>query len=213
MEQLFKWIAVGKCDEKEFRHVESLVEEFPYFFAPRLLCLKRTFDTDRASYPEKLRQHAIHIPDFKLLYRYLHRLPPFEQGMAGSPAGGQGEAFEFHGIPARVPVYRIEDEFPEGAGETLSAQREEDPIDVFIREKPGMSRVPVATGEEEGANGPPLEDEEEFFTETLAKIYLKQKLYDKAVATYMKLSLKYPEKSISFARSIEEINEIKNNTK
>jgi hypothetical protein len=48
----------------------------------------------------------------------------------------------------------------------------------------------------------------EFMTETMAKIYLKQRLYEKALATYEKLSLKYPEKNIYFAGRIKEIKEI-----
>lgn len=42
-------------------------------------------------------------------------------------------------------------------------------------------------------------------TETLAKIYLNQKLYLKAIQAYEKLSLKYPEKKAYFANLITEI--------
>ncbi|MDR2414462.1 MAG: hypothetical protein LBD64_05715 [Odoribacteraceae bacterium] len=209
MEQLFKWVASGKCDEKALEYLEALVEEYPYFFVPRLLCLKKTFDADRTSYPEKLRQHSVHVPDFKLLYRYLHRLPPFEEGMTGAP---DREVLKPRENLVHVSVYQLEKEYPEEVGETCPGKKE-DPIDIFIREQPGMPRTPVATVEKGNMNEPPREDKEEFFTETLAKIYLKQKLYDKAIAVYMNLSLKYPEKSISFARSIEEINELKRNTK
>jgi hypothetical protein len=45
-------------------------------------------------------------------------------------------------------------------------------------------------------------EESSFFSETLAKIYLKQKKYDKALEIIRKLNLIYPEKSIYFADQI-----------
>ena len=42
-------------------------------------------------------------------------------------------------------------------------------------------------------------------TETLAKVFVKQKKYDKALEAYQILGLKYPEKNSFFALRIKEI--------
>ena len=50
-------------------------------------------------------------------------------------------------------------------------------------------------------------------TETLARIYLEQKNYDKAIQAYKILSLKYPEKSGFFADQIQAVKELKKQNK
>ena len=50
-----------------------------------------------------------------------------------------------------------------------------------------------------------------FMTETLARIYLEQKNYEKAIQSYKILSLKYPEKSGFFADQIKAIKQLQEN--
>ncbi len=54
---------------------------------------------------------------------------------------------------------------------------------------------------------------ESFFSETLAKIYLKQKKYERALEIIRKLNLVYPEKNIYFADQIRFLEKLITNTK
>ncbi len=53
-------------------------------------------------------------------------------------------------------------------------------------------------------------DKNELMTETLAKVYLEQKKYKKAIQAFKILSLKYPEKSGFFADQIQAVKNLQN---
>ncbi len=81
-------------------------------------------------------------------------------------------------------------------------------IDMFIitnpriepnREKLNMPAEDISKSFVEGEGG--------FITETLAKIYVSQGYYSKAIDIYEKLCLKFPEKSSYFASQIEKVTE------
>ena len=55
-----------------------------------------------------------------------------------------------------------------------------------------------------------VKENEDLATEALAKMYISQKYYAKAIATYQKLSLKYPEKNTYFADQIENVKKLMN---
>ena len=81
-------------------------------------------------------------------------------------------------------------------------------IDKFLKEDPHIDRNKEVV---QGDMGEDSVKQPELYSEKLAKLYITQKLYDKALASYEKLKAKYPEKESYFAEKIEEIQQLKKN--
>jgi len=116
---------------------------------------------------------------------------------------------EWLNLSATSTIQRIEtkeDEKPK----TL---RNVDLINKFITSKPKITPVKKTVSLKNLAQENSF-NSNELMTETLAKVYLEQKNYKKAIQAYRILSLKYPEKNSFFAVRISELEKIEiNNTK
>ncbi|RHI91858.1 tetratricopeptide repeat protein [Phocaeicola vulgatus] len=112
---------------------------------------------------------------------------------------------------------RVPDDIPQMKGQNL--------IDNFIEksaEEPLLSQLgikevapvknEVPEEDESEDNEEDIEDES-YFTETLAKIYVKQQRYSKALEIIKKLNLKYPKKNAYFADQIRFLEKLIINTK
>jgi len=78
-------------------------------------------------------------------------------------------------------------------------------IERFIQEEPQIRPQSSDKLDNENKAKKSSEDRDELVTETLAAIYSDQMLYHKAIASYKKLMLKFPEKSRYFAEKIEQL--------
>ncbi|MDR0657655.1 MAG: tetratricopeptide repeat protein [Mediterranea sp.] len=109
----------------------------------------------------------------------------------------------------------------ESGHDALPPLRGQDLIDEFIAKAesgPSMKLKPLDEEEEAALERPSFayseEDEEDTcFTETLARIYIKQRRYPKALEIIKKLSLKYPKKNAYFADQIRFLEKLIINTK
>jgi len=114
-------------------------------------------------------------------------------------------------LASAVPIIREEKKM-------LSSEKQEKYhlIDKFIQDKPKLSSKNVPsnltsdTTENNNLAAQYLQSPDDLMTETLAKVYLQQKNYKKALQAYKILILKYPEKSGFFADQIRGIKKLIN---
>jgi len=194
--------------------LEDLVQEFPYYQTAQLLIAKGLLNTDSIRYNRQLKKAAAYALDRKQLFKLII-LNKVEQPVIvnisekiedtftiGQPlAFDNEEEYSFSEWLALSKVKKI-DRTPKSNPKQL--------IDNFIDKKISISKPKKTTFfKPMDVAKDSLIENESLVTPTLAKVYLEQGHYEKAISAYTKLSLKYPEKNSLFANQIKLINKLK----
>lgn len=107
-----------------------------------------------------------------------------------------------------LKIERTETPIHEEAESIKTIEKKAEIIDKFIEENPKISQlkdeVNYIVKEKTG-------DISHLMTETLAKLYIEQRLYSKAITAYEALQKKYPEKQDEFEIKIQEIKDLRHN--
>ncbi|WP_445738101.1 hypothetical protein [Mariniflexile sp.] len=90
---------------------------------------------------------------------------------------------------------------------TIEKSKKFELIEKFITENPKINQLTATSSKTNLAEAQMIQPEA-LMTETLARIYVEQKNYKKAIQSYKILSLKYPEKSSFFANQIKAVQQL-----
>ncbi len=111
----------------------------------------------------------------------------------------------FENIFHITSVEELDKSTPTPAAAPDFKRKEHQIIERFIKEEPQIKPQSSDKLDNENKAKKSSEDRDELVSETLASIYSDQMLYHKAIASYKKLMLKFPEKSRYFAEKIEQL--------
>ena len=209
---------------KDITFLEDISIKHPSFSISHVLLAKGLLNTESVRYNQKLKKAALYSLNRKQLFRLISEdvkkdeivkenipievikveekliITKKEELKIGQPLEfDETEEYSFTEWLALTKVQKINREEKE----------ETDLINNFIEKNPTIKGEknkffsPTETAKSS------IIENEELVTETLARVYLEQEYFEKAIESYKKLSLKYPKKSSFFAEQINLTNNLK----
>ena len=225
-ENLQQWILHPESlSEESLEQLRELLSRYPYFQTARLLYLKNLYLLQSPDFKAELQKSALYIADLSVLFYFIEgerlsikqhtndkktpanasdtdrTLDLIDRFLSGTPESLGNDL----PLPAEANMEYATILLKEGTKpEKATPMKGQELIDRFI-ENTQSHETPAAPSLQE-ENEPDdeeaqteTENDENYFTETLAKIYVKQHRYEKALEIIKKLNLKYPKKNAYFA--------------
>lgn len=203
---------IHSIDENMVTSLNQVVKKYPYFSSAHILLCKGLKNIDSIRFNHKIKIAAAYSANRKILFNIIsnqNKLKTKTVEIQKIKLKHEEETLNFsrnemHSFSEWLAITKV------SKIKRLKVD-EKELIDNFINLKPNIKGIkdkkffkPIENAKKS------LEENTEIFTETLAKVYLAQGHFEKAINTYEKLKLKFPQKSSFFAEQIKITLEIKN---
>ncbi|MBQ8443342.1 MAG: tetratricopeptide repeat protein [Bacteroides sp.] len=242
-QRIYEWMKhPEQLNRETLYELRTLLARYPYFQTARLLYLRNLFLLHDITFGEELRKAALYMADRRMLFtlvegerrtlkalehlkvaddtpgvdRTLSLIDAFLSSLPEEPAAPGIIALPIEAA-TDYTTYLMQDHPEElKASEESPKMKGQEWIDNFLEKSEEQPLIPSVVDDDEDESDSKIVEEQEdesYFTETLAKIYVKQQRYSKALEIITRLNLKYPEKNAYFADQIRFLEKLIINTK
>ena len=214
-------------DSQSLEHLRSIVEKYPYYHAARILLLRTLYQMHDPSFDEQLRKAAIYVPARQTLFQMFQAPALKPESPSKRTARAEHTDEGAHRTESLIDSFldtipqqhqstpRIVDatvdymaylmQMESGANTSDTPRMAgQDYIDDFLIKNEGRFELEDLPEEETPHTVPEQKNDTGtgVLTEAMARIYIKQGKYDKAIEIIRRISLKYPKKNRYFADQI-----------
>ena len=213
-----------RLDRDTLYELRSVLALNPYFQTARLLMLQNLYLLHDAAFDEELRRAAFYITDRRAIFNMVeaahyqlrkqtkadsHKtktdsrtIDLIDTFLDSIPDEEEPKDKKRRPTPADAAIdyvaYLLDTE-GDVATDDAPQLKGHDLIDNFLQQEQGRITLDLPQDDYDDSQPDSDDNDEEYFTETLARIYIKQGRYQKALDIISRLSSKYPQKNAYFA--------------